>query len=297
MLICIIVLPNPIHMKKLFLLLVILFSVTFSNRAQIPFGDFTTWVTDSIGRLEPLGWVTTNALFDTAGIEQDIDRLGGSGFSARIHTVYDSAIADFRFVDMILENQPFTNTQNPTVLTGYWKNFNPNTADGLAIEVWVYDSTNTEIGHQSKITPISTSVPIWTFFSLTIDYTSSNPVTSYKIYVSGYNLSNQPGAYSHIDDLAFDVSVGIENPKLSEIDTRLRRFENNNYILDLQEISESVSIDLIDYNGRNIKNIYTGIEKGSFSVSFDLNEYADGVYFCKIICGNNNKMLRLVKFN
>ena len=63
------------------------------------------------------------------------------------------------------------------------------------------------------------------------------------------------------------------------------------------EKRENVQLEIIDLTGRVVKNIFSGKKsEGNHQIEINLPQLTQGIYFCKVIVGNQNLVLKFVKY-
>ncbi len=273
--------------------LLIFFSFFLSQSySQIPNGDFSNWALDSLGRMDLVGWTTTNQMYDSPGAMPDTDRVNGPGYSLKMVTVYDSTVSDYTLTLLTLEHAPFSNTINPSTLTGFWTLYDPFFTDILSVDVTVYDSNNIELGDGGINTPFTGSILNWTAFTVNINYTVTAAVDNYTVNIMFGNLSNQPGIYSHVDDITFDVSTTI-NETRNELKTKLLSLENSKFrILLSQDLKNDVDLSIYDVSGRKLAMV-EGNSDVRQSIDVDLSAYPSGIYYGVVENGNQRQTIKL----
>ena len=283
-------------MRKYLLSLSISFFLFSANIiSQIPNGDFNNWAADSLGRLDPVGWTSTN-LVDSGVVIRDVDHTGGSGYSVELRIAYDSIQGYYESGSVGLVHAPFSGSVRPSKLTGYWNIYNPHTTDQIFVELELYNSSNVQIGSGNYATPVGFSFINWTPFTDTLTYTSNDPVASYTITLFYFALSNDTAIYSHFDDLAFDVSTGIDANEQSHPSFNILR-SNEGYILEVEKKRPgSLKVNVVDENGRNVMNIYNGsCSEGKLSLEINLNSLSTGMYFCRVETEDKYKVFRICR--
>jgi hypothetical protein len=281
-------------MKKFLQLIVIAFFCLNADRtfSQVLNGDFSNWAPDSIGRIDLVGWETTNALYGQAGVLQDTDRTSINGYSVQMIAVYDSSVNDYGTVDMILNNAPFSNPVRPVTLSGFWKFYNPNFNDLVIIEVNLYDSANNQIGTKNINTPFTGSILNWTPFSMTINYSSNASVNNYSITIIMVNSTHNGTLNCNIDDLTFDVSTSVID-NLPYLNTKLLSLDKSHYrILISQEKPLSTNVEIYDLIGNKVMSV-NGNHEIRQGVDLDLSQLQSGVYYGVVANGVNKKTFKI----
>jgi hypothetical protein len=268
--------------------------LAFSVYGQVPNGDFTLWGTDSLGRNSPQIWETDNDLYAKETIIQDTDRQGGSGYSAKFISDYDSISGYYLGGHCFQTDQQFTAGSQPSMISGYYKLFDPTNMGGFAVDIEVYNAAHSLIGSGNWGTPFTGSIPTWTSFSAAISYTSSDPVAYYDLDILFYNLSTDSTINGNIDDLAFDLSSGVTDKRIQQ--ASLLKNNQGNYSIQFSEsIQGPVGIEIIDSKGSVSKSIIKSDYNASEVINLDLSDLQPGIYFCVVSTNNFGKVLKLIK--
>lgn len=263
--------------------------------AVIPFGDFTSWTTNSLGFPDPDGWQSTNLSEGIQVIFNDTDRTGGPGYSAKFITKPDS-ISVYYHGRLQLANQPFNGPSRPMQLEGYWKANFTSFNSYFIVEAHMYNAASVEIGSGEAYLPSVGNFINWTSFNFPINYSSSDPVASYQIDILLNTLSSLPTLVTHIDDLSFDVSTtGIGSADKYVLNYSLKYLQTG-YLLELEKNrSGSLKIDIIDQYGRIISDLtHSHFVAGLHRFEFDLVPHAKGIYFCRIDDGDRPRIVKLI---
>jgi hypothetical protein len=271
-------------------LLSVLVNVSFG---QIPNGDFSSWSLNNVGVLDPDGWQSSNATSSYVRIVQDTDRTGMTGYSLKVISDYDSTMGFNWGGELNLIHAPFTGSNRPTTIQGFYKMFNPYGGfNSISIAVRMYDASNTEIGFVNWEAPEPNvgTVSSWTQHVDTIAYTSNNPVTSYTLEIFLAQFNGSGAIYAHLDDLTFDGLTSIGDFSKS-VPVKLLKESENIYLLKSEDESE-IDVTVFSINGEKIDCV-TRSEKGNARI--DLAELQSGLYLCKVKSGYFEKSLKLVK--
>ena len=273
------------------LLSVLIFIIPFSVFAQIPNGDFELWETDSIGLAKPTNWTTTNVTFSSQNVFQDAGRNGGS--AVKISSAFNPATNRIEGGQILLNEQNCTGSPRPTTMSGYWKISNPSSNSILGVDVYFYDASHTRVGLGSTSTPLNANYSSWTPFTLTINYSSSNPIVSYKVDALLGIFSTTSTAYGVFDDFAFDVPVNVTGIQSNNINVSSINANGSFHILGL-EGNKAYNLKVFNLTGQTVKTID---EVGREDVEINLNEFQAGLYYCELNAINFRKSFRLLKTN
>jgi hypothetical protein len=280
--------------KWVFVLL-LLYGLNSKAQIVIPHCDFNNWTVDSMGNTIPDGgWIYSYDYFDTSTVSPDIDRSGGAGFSLKMISVFDSLQGFYQGGSIQLNDQPFTGSVRPNTLTGYWKFYNPNITDLIAVAVSFYNSAHDEIGQASINTPFTGSINNWTLFSTTIHYTSNDPIVTYDVLVALVNGSDDTTIYGHVDDLSLDVTTDIPKNSLEELQGGISYYDGKNILTVEKKVSGSLKIDVIDLNGKLISTTFDGdCMQGQNIFDVDLKNQCKGLYFCRVRTEGLTKLFKI----
>ncbi|TAH42337.1 MAG: T9SS type A sorting domain-containing protein [Bacteroidetes bacterium] len=283
------------NISEKYLLFFYLLFLNLSSNAQIPFADFSNWSQDSLGYMDPDGWESSNLTDGRETIFTDTDRVGGTGYSAKFVTLYDTLGLSYHG-HLRLANQAFTGTSRPTALSGYWKISATNFNHIFDVSIKLYNSSGTEVGRGSKSTPGGGNLLSWTPFNVNITYSSSDPVATYLIDVYLITLITSPTLVAHIDDLSFDFSTDINSLDKHDIDVNIKRQEEQ-YILEIEKTSFSnLQVEIVDIHGKVVARLADGdYPAGINGLTFNLTSQLAGIYFCRIITEGKSEVLKVLR--
>ena len=259
---------------------------------QIPNAGFENWSTGHLGRLEPDGWITNDSLYTVATLVQDAGH-GASGYSAKFIITYDAVSGYYQGGVADLTHLHFTGVNRPTSITGYWKSVLPNVNDFFEVEVRMYNAANSQISHVWILAPDGSN-PNWSSFSLPLSYSNGDPVDNYSIEIYLGTFINSAAAYASIDELAFDFSTGVNGPAPDVEPYSIGTLGNNLFQLIKNNSPErNVNVEILDLNGRLIKNFGDHDFDKSDRLAIDLSALGRGIYFCKITDAEIRKLIRV----
>jgi hypothetical protein len=283
-------------MKNLYTSLILFFILFNVSKSQIPNGDFTNWHVDSLGRMDPDLWDCSNLMFDTATVIQDVDRLGGPGYSIRFNCIYDSSTSQYQGGVITMNNVPYSGI-NPTTIRGFWRTYNPS-SDFIIGEFIFYDSTHTQVSHMSVQAPLTGSLLNWTSFTEVINYTSNNSVKSIDIQFGIYNFSGTPNIYAILDDLTFDDFTDVKelNSQSESLKCNIYSLDNEYRLVVSNGTQDKISVSIKDVFGRTIsewvKENYNSSEQ---EYNLNMSSLPKGLYFCCVNTSSAKKVIKILK--
>ena len=131
--------------------------------------------------------------------------------------------------------------------------------------------------------------------SETIKYNTATAGATYYIYVYGYN-----GAFSASQCYTLNASTSATNWRMSGEENELTsKPELNIYPNPVQnkvavdffaEVNQAASINVYNAMGQKVNQQNIQTLEGSNTVSFDLNNHANGMYIMEVICGDERKV-------
>ena len=275
-------------MKKTILLSLSFVYSIFVSAQSIPNAGMEDWSTDTLGRLDPDGWICSNLTTDDASVIQDVGR-NGTGYSAKLKAVPgDGVIPDGGHLSLL--DYPYSGPR-PAALKGYWKTNNVSGADAMIIHIYMFNSAGDFLGDKSISTPYFSSIG-WSPFIAIINYTSADTnVASYSINIGWYpNSSNSLASYGSVDDLSFDFNTGVEeiNQEISEMMV-YPSGENFKVKFNLSN-SNNIKVNILDITGREVITVADEfMSAGLKEMTFDGNHLSDGVYTCIITNGSERR--------
>ena len=138
-------------------------------------------------------------------------------------------------------------------------------------------------------------------FKMTIDFSQLNSTKQYKGIV---RFSSKMNEYNYVEsELLINAStVGLINTQLTrKIDIFPNPFTNSTTIKISSENASTTEVRIYDINGNLVKILFSGTNpKGTQSFEWDATTQTtqmvkSGIYFCKIIQGNEVSIKKLVK--
>lgn len=278
-------------MKKALLISSILFLLVKASFGQIPNADFSSWFTDSVGRLDPVGWESSNTTSANHLIHQDTDRTGMTGYSVRFTSDYDSTFGFFLGGRLLQDSVPFSSVTRPYTIQGYYKMSDQFGNNAITVGIRLYSSTGVLVGWKDVGVPLMGGmVPSWTAFMDSIDYLTNDPIAYYSVDLFLMQINGQAPIGAHLDDISFDGITAIV--PFNEIRPfKVISESENSYVIRMDENKE-FKTELYNING---ERLYCESEIIASGRRINLTGLASGVYICKIHSGNNIYPIRLLK--
>ena len=281
--------------KQILLLLSSFFLLSSGLFSQIPNGGFENWSMGSNNFLNPDGYQCTNDDFSTASVVQDMGYSGN--YCAKISSGYDSTAGDYQPGMLRLVHHPFPASSNPTTLSGFWRTYNPNITDALALELHLFDASNTEVGTGDINTPFTGSIPNWTAFNVPIQYSSANPVTNFSLDILWFFLSGDSSTYGEIDELAFDTGTsGIYSNNSSEEKIQLLPVDGNGrYLVQLgSNFKNQMNLEICDLSGKIVHKQMVS-KLNTESLELNLSTLSQGLYICNFYNNEAKISMKVIK--
>lgn len=266
-------------MKKLFTILATCAS-SFLFAQTIPNASFETW---SAGR--PAGW-------GTAGASQGTTSVAPNAGSSYLKLTATSASAGIAITQ-------FAVNKRPDKLTGLLQFMAQGGDTGVIIVEFTKFNTSTNksdvIGIGSLL--INQMAMSWTPFSSTIQYspsTSDMPDSCIIIMETGIGTSHS-GSYLYVDLLALSGSSSVSeisnisaynvfpNPAKEKLNIQCNLKQNN-----------SVQVEVMDIQGKQIKSQDFAMNKGENQVTLDLSDVQKGIYFVRMTSDRESLSQKLV---
>src|SRR5258705_1150151 len=132
--------------KKLLLSLFVSFLLTFQlSKAQpITNAGFESWSNNSLSRLDIDGWNTSNNLYASATVIQDVPHSGSH--SAKMVSIFDGGSGMYVSGELAITEAYTSAYAQPGSLKGYFKQNVQSLFDHVYVMVSVYDSLSNVIG-------------------------------------------------------------------------------------------------------------------------------------------------------
>ncbi len=259
-------------MKKLYLLLSLLFIYSSEGKAQLVNGDFENWVTDTqTGGLIPDGWGNFHAVVNTLSVTQAAGRT--STYSAKVTGQMDAG--DYIGGGLLAE---IVTNEFPTSISGYWKVINPDAIDELAVRIVAYDVLDNYIDTYDFGSGFGTAVNNWTFFTRTPWIVNGVDHILVEFFMPDNPVSNT--MYFQIDDITLGFPAKVD--EMQNMITNLivkPTVSNGNFSVDLSCTgSYKFKFNIVDMMGKVVaptKEMHLSL--GSRSIDFNYN-LPNGVY-------------------
>ena len=279
--------------NKSFLLILFFATSVFPALAQLPNGDFESWITGTGGFLEPSGFTCSNDQFSSASVFRDTGHTGS--YSVKLGSTYDSFNGIYVPGMLQLTHQPFAGSSNPVAITGFWKTYNPQFTDALYLEIHLFDASNNEVGQGDINSPFTGSVLNWTSFSFPITYSSGNAVANFSMDIFWGVLSSDTTTYGNIDDLNFNLGTGIDLPVINPSAFVLQKEPNTNifHLISSSTTMNPVEFDLFDLSGKILISKDYRLNS-SEDQKIDLGSLSSGMYICSLTSPFSNQSVKLI---
>jgi len=283
------------------------FILYLSVCAQIPNSSFETW--NNMGAyLNPDQWGTMNnttAVGSVFTATQGTPGNPGSYFLKLTSKTVGAAVVNGIAVSGILDSttmQPrsgFAFSQQPASFTGSWQHMISGNSQGsisITLTKWNSGTHVREVVATANQT-LSGMAMSWASFSIPFSYVSVNIPDSCIIFLKASGASPVNGDYLWVDKLSFvGTAAGVETHP--SIFSDLAVFPNpssENISVDftLSKV-QKVKIQMIDLNGKLIKEADLGSINGTSKYSLNINGIAKGSYFIHVIAEDGTETKKIV---
>ena len=264
---------------------------TISASAQIPNGDFETWVDNGGGFLDPQDWVTSNADISLLSVEQ-YTPAWSNGLAMRVHT-WDSGFGIIQGTAMAM----FPYSQRPDALhAAVMANVVPGDRVLIILSMWQGDSIialplNCTFG-------IDTNITAYTSLTFPITYSSPLYPDSCSIIVMAGSQNPQLGTGVILDDLSFEFNTGIHPSTSPLIADPLLAWPvpaSDRASLRVPEGSGDLRLTLFSADGRRVRaHRYGPSSMGERIIDIDVRDLPDGLYHMVVGEGDRPRSGRLV---
>jgi hypothetical protein len=294
-------------MKKTITLVVFFSAFAATVQAQIPNASFENWTTTG-GYSTPDGWDNLNALTSSASVytceKGTTGAPHGSSFLMLTTRVVGSSpvygVAMSGKLDMATQKPKsgFPFAGRPSHLTGKWQ-YMAMGSDTGRIAVYL-TKWNTTTNQRDLIAQVEYNLPgmvmSWTPFAIPLTYSSSNfPDSAIVGLISSYKSSIAvAGSYLYVDSLNFFGTVGINDIAHSKyaLTVSPNPAKDKLSIDFAMTVTDEVKLWVMDMYGKVVTE--AAWEQGNRSYSMDLNSVAPGLYFVKVMVGEEVQTKRLV---
>lgn len=270
--------------------------ILFLQQAQsqiLTNGGFESWITGPSGYLDPSGWQTSNDASGQASVLQGPPRTGShsvslisipDGFGG-----YSGGEVYFTFSG--------TSYIKPLSLSGYWKGtFNATSLDGISISMYVTDTSGNGPSPVIISTPPSSVLPNWTYFSDTVVYSNSYPVSNVSIAII---LSTDSSiASGQIDDLTMSYLVGVDEIIEAHFPSAVLRPDAGgiNHILFVDLLAPaSFRMNIFNIDGKQVYSRDFNLHGGHHQFSVPTENLPAGIYLCNITGDDMQQTIKFVK--
>ena len=190
-------------------------------------------------------------------------------------------------------------TRRPSALSGYYRCYQGNPADTMAIETILKKSGKT-IGYINEIIITKSDTSQWTSFTENFNYVTNDvPDSILMFFVSqwrngsgrGGNVHASTSSYLDLDNFSFSTTTGIEKSEANA--SGISAFPNpaQNHIIIKSENPNARNIKVSDITGRCVGNY--DIANGTSTI--DASSYPNGIYIYTV-SGKNNDIIYISKF-
>ncbi|NCA86254.1 MAG: T9SS type A sorting domain-containing protein [Clostridia bacterium] len=268
-------------MKKSTLLILAIALITGTSlMAQVPNGDFETWVPTTSDGEQPEGWM---AAFNTATFANIFKVEGRTGLGAELRVL---ELPGFGVVAPILITEPFAVNQRHAKITGFLKGA-PQGNDSLSIFVGMYTNSENLVG--AGVGFVSQTFTTFSPFTVNVFYSGTEtPDSCIVSFILGANTSTGTiGSSYTIDDVTFSGIAGQEelspvfagvgqafpNPAASEITIPF----------ELQSADE-ISVAIFDVSGKLLqRQAAQRFMPGANQIEMNVSDLSTGNYFYTLI--------------
>ena len=252
-------------------------------------GGFESWAAGPSGHLDPVGWDTNNDSSMQANVLQGSPRTGT--YSCSLVSLPDG-FGGFLGGSIYLS---YLGQVRPLALSGWWRgNFSSNPNDGINITVAVTDTSFNLGGVGTVNTPASTDLPNWTYFTDTVNYTSSLPGNATNISIS--LSSNSASTNGYVDDLVMTYVVGINEIIEAHFPSAVLRpdAQSLNHILYVDLLGpQAFQMNIFNIDGKKVYSRNFNLPGGHHEFAVPTEDLPRGMYLCSV---TGNGMQRAVKF-
>lgn len=278
-------------MKKITLLLALIFALAVKIHAQIPNNGFENWT--SFGTYDdPSFWGSTNS--SSGGqfyaITKSTDHFPTSIGQYSVRVENNISYNPNNFARGFLATGPpppapdFPITGHPTSLTGYYK-FIPQNGDTMTVQIQLYANGNSVAFASFTSTD---TVPQWTPFTLSIpNYLSADSasiiISAY--YANGFQYLPHGNSVLYLDNLNFDnlITAGIPDFDLeNSLSVSPNPFSSMTKIETAENLTDA-TLSVYNLYGQEVKQINKLFGK---EINLCRDHLPTGLYFFKIIQEN-----------
>ena len=288
-------------MKKIILPLIIAFAgLTQTLKAQtIPNAGFEAWTIDSTGSENPDGWMayTNIGMLSIATVTKSTDKQAGT-YSAKLTPMNLGGTP----LPAIVETQILTKTSSKYL--NFYAKSNLQSTDSLMVFISSNDTVG--VGGAASMTSISSATWAPFYIDLTTMVGSNFDTLMFGMYLTGGNTST-----ANFDNFSFS-STSVGTPFGTPLTNGIKDILNagNGQLsaavypnpaqattnIDFNVIRASnVTIKVIDLSGKEVKTLVNNKRMmGKQSITCDVNDLNNGIYFVSIIAGDQSTTKKLV---
>lgn len=287
-------------MKKIILPLIIAFTgLTYTSKAQtIPNPGFENWTVDSNGAENPDGWLAfTNFAMGITTINKSTDKQSGT-YAVQLTPLNISGMD----LPAIVESE--IKVSSVAKYLNFYAKSNLQSTDSLMVFV----GTNGNGGDDGAGALTSTSTAAWTAYYLDLSAlaTSTFDTIYVGMYLTGGNTST-----ASFDNFSFsNTTTGtvFGTPVMAGLNDVLKS-SNGQFAaavypnpaqattnIDFNVVRASnVTVKVSDISGREVKTLVNNKRMiGKQSITCDVNDLNNGIYFVSIVAGNQSTTKKLV---
>jgi hypothetical protein len=275
--------------------------------AQIPNSGFETWISKGAYSI-PDQWGTMNNTTTLASVytaEKGAPGNPGTSYLKLTSKTTPAGVANGIAVSgkldsiTMLPKSGFAYSQQPAKFTGSWQHMISGSSQGsvsATLTKWNSTTKQREVIATSTQT-LSGMAMSWANFDIPFSYSSTNIPDSCIILLKASGATPVNGDYLWVDNLAFSGTVtSIEKQASTFADLNVYTNSINESIqIDFQlTSSQNVKIQLLDLNGKQIKEISLGSISGYTRYTINSNGIAKGVYFVNLISKEESELKKII---
>lgn len=298
-------------MKNTIILAIIFCCCCFTVNAQIPNAGFEIW-DSSAGYKVPVGWDNMNASTASSSVFTCVQRVPGYSGDAFLALTTKNvsgmgavpAIAVSGRLDSVthLPATGFPYTGRPQLLCGVYQYMAFASSDEGYIEILF---TKWNSGTHSRDTVAHTYYPlpdmymVWTQFFIPVTYLNSATPDSAMIVLaaSGARFTPVENSYLWVDNLTFADSAALGSANLmhkSHFTISPNPANKLAYVSFTSNHATSVSVDVLDVNGRMIMSQQAEVRNGANQLPVNISQLSPGLYFIRITDDEETHVERLM---
>ena len=281
--------------------------VSLSAFAQIPNAGFETWTSHG-AYSTPNGWGTMNNTTAAGGVytvTKGTPGNPGSWYLKLTSKTVTSGVVNGIAVSGVLDSitmlpkSGFAYSAQPANFTGSWQHMIAGSSQGAVTATLTKWNTSTHARDAvaTATQTLSGMAMSWATFSIPFVYVSGNTPDSCIIVLKASGAAPTNGDYLWVDNLAFSGTVtGIEDREhiFAGFDVYPNPSSENISVDFNLAKTENVKLQMIDLNGRLVKEAELGSVTGAVKYSLNVNEIAKGTYFISIIAAEGIEVKKII---